>query len=181
VAAFCGVEEAALVPGIDGCSAPNYAMPLARLALAFARLAVAERDDADLAGAPARLRDAMVAHPVMVSGEGRSDLALAQAGGGDWIAKIGAEGVQGIGIRSRGLGVAVKVADGSRRALLPAVVAVLEQIGVLDDERRLALAPLARPSLANYRRLPTGEVRPVVRLAPAGPGETRKACDNPAA
>jgi L-asparaginase II len=146
-------------------------MPLSSLAFAFARLAVARRDDADFGGAPARLRDAMVAQPAMVSGEGRSDLALAQAGGGDWIAKIGAEGVQGVGIASRGLGIAVKVADGSRRALLPAVVAVLDQIGALDDARRLALAPLVRPALSNYRRIPTGEVRPAVRLVPAGAGK----------
>lgn len=168
IAAFCGLDEAALVPGIDGCSAPNYAMPLANLAQGFARLAVASGDDPQ-SGAAARLRDAMVAQPQMVSGEGRSDLALAQAGGGDWIAKIGAEGVQGIGVRSLGLGIAVKVADGSRRGLLPAVVAVLDQLGLVTDERRVALAPLARPALRNYRGLPTGELRPTVRLARAAP------------
>ena len=169
IAAFCSVPEAALVPGIDGCSAPNYAMPLFSLAQGFARLAVAEGDDARFGRAPARLRDAMAAHPAMVSGEGRSDLALTRAGRGDWIAKIGAEGVQGIGIRSRGLGIACKVADGGRRGLVPAAVAVLDQLGVLDDERRLALAPLARVTLRNYRELPTGEVRAAVRLVGSAP------------
>lgn len=169
IAAFCGVEEGALLPGIDGCSAPNYAMPLASLAQGFARLAVAAGEDAHFGAAPARLRDAMIAHPQMVSGEGRSDLALARAGAGDWIAKIGAEGVQGVGVRSLGLGIAVKVADGSRRGLLPAVIAVLDQLGLLTDERRLALASWARPALRNYRGLPTGEVRATVRLARAAP------------
>ena len=167
IAAFCGIEESALVPGIDGCSAPNYAMPLANLAQGFARLASADGADPQFGAAPARLRDAMVAEPAMVSGEGRSDLALAQAGGGDWVPKTGAEGVQGLGIRSLGLGIAVKVADGSRRGLIPAVVAVLDQLGVLTDERRLALAAWTRPALSNYRGLPTGEVRATVRLTPA--------------
>ena len=36
----------------------------------------------------------MTAHPEMVSGEGRNDLALMRAGRGDWVTKIGAEGVQ---------------------------------------------------------------------------------------
>jgi L-asparaginase II len=166
VAAFCGLPEDALVAGIDGCSAPNYALPLAGLARAFARLAVADRNDSHFGAAPARLRDAMVAHPEMVSGERRSDLALAQAGEGDWIAKIGAEGVQAIGVRSRGLGIAVKVADGSRRALLPAVVAVLDRLGLLDDGQRRRLQPLARPTLHNYRRTVVGQVRPVVVLRP---------------
>jgi L-asparaginase II len=83
---------------------------------------------------------------------------------GDWVCKIGAEGVQAIGVRSRGLGIAVKVADGNRRALVPAVVAVLEQAGLLDAQARASLAPLARPTLRNYRGLVTGEVRPVVVL-----------------
>jgi L-asparaginase II len=106
VATFTGVAEARLVGGIDGCSAPNYAVPLAALATAFARLATADVD-ADYAAAPHALFRAMTAHPEMVSGEHRSDLALMQAGRGDWVTKIGAEGVQAIGIRSRGLGIAV--------------------------------------------------------------------------
>ena len=101
VSAFTGVAPAGLVPGVDGCSAPNYAVPLSALARAFARLASAT-DDPDYGNAPRMLADAMVAHPEMVSGEGRSDLALIQAGRGDWVAKIGAEGVQAIGVRSRG-------------------------------------------------------------------------------
>jgi L-asparaginase II len=108
----------------------------------------------------------MVACPEMVSGAGRSDAALMAAGGGDWVAKIGAEGVQAIGIASLGIGIAVKVADGAKRALLPAVVAVLDQLGVLDAARRAALAPLARPDVTNYRGLVTGTIEPVVELAP---------------
>ena len=136
VAAFAGVAEDALRAGIDGCSAPNYAMPLAQPRPGVREAGNGRGDDPRFGRAPARLRDAMVAHPEMVSGEGRSDLVLAQAGAGDWIAKIGAEGVQAIGVRSRGLGVAIKVADGSKRGLFPAVVAVLDQLGLLDNGRR---------------------------------------------
>ena len=47
VAHFTSTPEDKLVSGIDGCSAPNYAVPLDRLALGFARLA-ARHDDARL-------------------------------------------------------------------------------------------------------------------------------------
>ena len=94
VAAMTGVPEDALHAGIDGCSAPNYAMPLARLALAFARLASADVDP-PMVGRPGTLADAMTTAPEMVSGEGRSDLALSRAGRGDWVCKIGAEGGTG--------------------------------------------------------------------------------------
>jgi len=165
VACFTGVAEARLIAGIDGCSAPNYAVPLASLAGAFARLASAEVD-ADYGTAPRALANAMIAHPEMVSGERRSDLALMQAGRGDWVTKIGAEGVQAIGIRSQGIGIAIKVADGQKRGLYPAIVAVLDALGVLDATARTALAPWARRPLRNYRGIETGEVRPAVALSP---------------
>ena len=163
VATLSGVPEEALPSGVDGCSAPNYAMPLSRLALAFAQLA---SDDVHpvYGRAPRQLADAMIAAPGMVSGDGRSDLALTEAGRGDWVCKIGAEAVQAIGIRSRGWGIAVKVGDGTRRALLPATVAVLDQAGLLDADARKRLAPLGRPTIRNYRGIATGETRPTVVL-----------------
>src|SRR5438067_3908358 len=44
VAELTGVPAETLVSGIDGCSAPNYAVPLAGLALAYARLAAPDPD-----------------------------------------------------------------------------------------------------------------------------------------
>jgi len=163
VAELCGVAEDDLAGGIDGCSAPNYAMPLAALAFAYARLAVAGPRERAVAG----LRDAMLAHPTMVSGTGRSDEAIMCAGGG-FLAKVGAEGVQALGATRQGLGIAVKIADGGRRALMPVVVAVLEQLRLIDDASRAALAGLAQPVMANFRGMATGHVAAVVRLAGGG-------------
>jgi L-asparaginase II len=163
VAYMTGVAEASLVAGIDGCSAPNYAVPLDRLAYAFARLATVA-DDERYGHAPATLAGAMIAHPEMVSGERRNDLILMRAGGGDWVTKVGAEGVQAIGVRSRGLGIALKVVDGNARGLHPATVSVLDQLGLLDDVRRAALAAWREPAIRNYRGITTGRVEPVVEL-----------------
>jgi len=172
VATFTGVAEERLVAGIDGCSAPNYAVPLASLAAAFARLASAEVD-AEYGVAPRALANAMTAHPEMVSGEHRSDLALMQAGRGDWVTKIGAEGVQAIGIRSQGLGIAIKVGDGQKRGLYPAIVAVLDALGLVDGPARQVLAPWATRTVRNYRGIETGEVRPAVDLRPLTPVKAR--------
>ena len=102
----------------------------------------------------------MTAYPEMISGEGRSDLALATAGRGDLVAKVGAEGVQAIGVRSRGIGIAIKVADGAARGLHPATVTVLDQLGLLDDRQRrgagaMAAAHGAQLSRHGHRRGPT--------------------------
>jgi len=91
-------------------------------------------------------------------------LGLMRAGGGDWVTKVGAEGVQAIGVRSRGWGIALKVVDGNARGLHPATMAVLNQLGLLDDARRAALAPWREPAIRNYRGLTTGRVLPTVEL-----------------
>ena len=96
----------------------------------------------------------MSAHPEMVSGERRNDLVLMRAGRGDWVTKVGAEGVQAIGVRSRGWGIAVKVVDGNARGLHPTTVAVLDQLGLLDDgaaSRTVGVARTGDPQLSRHR------------------------------
>jgi L-asparaginase II len=164
VAYFAGMSGADLKSGIDGCSAPNYAMPLSRLALAYARLAQGSNDNA-YGSVLGELYQAMTAHPELVSGTGRNDLAFMQTVPGDWVAKIGADGVQVIGIRSAGLGIAIKVADGNMRALYTAAVAVLQQLGLVQSPEATPLAPWVRPQLQNFMGVRTGEVRAALLLA----------------
>ncbi|MEO8132521.1 MAG: asparaginase [Betaproteobacteria bacterium] len=164
VSHFTGIAESAMTMGIDGCSAPNYALPLSGLARAFARLA-APGDDDHYGDAPQRLFAAMAAHPELVSGERRSDQLLMQTGQGDWATKVGAEGVQGIAVRSRGIGIAIKIADGSTRALYSVMVSVLQQLGLLPDPAATPLAAYFEPPQRNLRGLETGNIQPVFELA----------------
>jgi L-asparaginase II len=158
-----GIAETELKMGVDGCSAPNYVLPLSRLAQAYARLA-RDDDGAYGNGLPQAVFDAMTAHPELVSGAGRFDLACMQAAPGDWVAKGGAEGVQAIGIRSAGIGIALKVMDGTARALYPAAVAVLQQLGLLQSSQASLLTAWARPQLSNLIGRHIGEIRPAVVL-----------------
>jgi L-asparaginase II len=80
------------------------------------------------------------------------------------VAKVGAEGVQAIGIASAGLGIAIKVADGAGRAVLPAALAVLDALGLLDRDAREACAAQARPVLHNARGRAVGRITPCVAL-----------------
>jgi L-asparaginase II len=166
VAAAAGLDEDDLRMGIDGCSAPNYAMPLSALARGYARLATGARD-AQFGASFALLADAMVAHPELVSGTGRNDLAFMQAGRGDWVTKVGADGVQVVASRSRGEAVAIKVIDGSKPALYAATVEALEQLGWLDDGQRVALEPWRVRDLLSVKGTVVGERRPAFRLAGA--------------
>jgi L-asparaginase II len=163
VARTAGLDEQDLVMGIDGCSAPNYAMPLAHLARSYARLATGIADS-EFGDSFAQLSAAMTAHPDLVSGTGRNDEAFMRVGRGDWVSKVGADGVQVIGSKSRGEALAVKIADGDKPALFAATVEVLDQLGWLDDPQRETLAPWRAREIRNPRGLLVGERVAAFRL-----------------
>ena len=79
--------------GIDGCSAPNFACTLTGLARSMARFAAAEDGRKPRDTAMVRLRQAMMAHPDLVAGEGRACTRLMRAMAGRAAVKTGAEGV----------------------------------------------------------------------------------------
>jgi L-asparaginase II len=153
---FAGERD--LPMGIDGCSAPNYAMPLSSLAHTFCRLALGETPEL------AALAWAMTRHPDLVSGTARGDLMLMLTGKGDWVSKVGADGVQAIGVRSRGIGIAIRIADGNRRALHVATIAVLRQLGLLDEPAGTPLAKMDEHLIRNYRGVAVGAVEPLFSL-----------------
>ena len=143
--------------GIDGCSAPNFATSLGGLARAMAKFAAP--DESSVRGvAQQRLYEAMVTHPALVAGEGRACTGLMRAAKGRAAVKTGAEGVFVAILPEQGLGVALKVNDGTTRASEAAIAAILVGLGVLEENdpevQRLANAPLI-----NRRGMTVGSVR----------------------
>lgn len=163
VSHFCGVPVNQLVRGIDGCSAPNYAVPLKALAHGFAKLTLTTADPV-YGSAPHRVARAMSRHPDLVSGRGRNDLVLMNAGRGDWVSKVGADGVQAIASFSRGVAIAAKCSDGNLTPLMVAVVDALDQLGWTDAESRAALSALLPAPMKNAAGIEVGEMRSVLRL-----------------
>ena len=119
VAAAAEVDASVIPTAVDGCGVVTFALPLERMARAFARLAALE------GGAPATA--AMRARPELIRGEGSADTDLMRALPG-WVAKGGAEGVL-CAAGPDGLGVALKCEDGNGRALAPALAAFLAELG----------------------------------------------------
>ena len=111
-------------PGVDGCGAPAWLLPLAGLATAFARLAAGSSPELE------RVRNAMTKHPELIGGAASVDTALMKADA-DVVAKRGAEAVFAAGL-SRGadsIGIAVKIIDGGARADGPVAASVLSALG----------------------------------------------------
>ena len=182
-AEMCDSPKEKVELGIDGCSAPNFAVPLCNSALAYARLC----DPHDLSGARSRacraITSAMTSHPEMVSGPNEFDCCLMQTGKGKIVCKRGAEGFQAIGVMpgvlgagSPGVGITFKVSDGDltfrtiniepMNRVRPAVtLEILRQIGALNDAQLRELSGFG-PALPvkNHRGLVVGESRPAFTL-----------------
>jgi L-asparaginase II len=149
------VELAGTAPGqigVDGCGAPVHALPLRGLATAFARLA-GETEGSDA------LLSAVRQHPRLLAGDARFDTRLLQVSNGRLLAKAGAEAVYGVVNLDIGQGAALKVLDGGARAAVPALIAVLDALGWLDEAEREALRDFAETEVLGGGG-PVGSVRP---------------------
>ncbi|HUP32426.1 MAG TPA: asparaginase [Gaiellaceae bacterium] len=127
-AADAGPEE--IPTAVDGCGVLTFALPLERMALMFARL---EQLDGG-----AKVAAAMRAHPELIRGPRAADSLLMRERDG-WTAKGGAEGLLGAA-GPGGLGVALKVEDGTMRAMRPALAELLRRLGFETGE--LGVQPL---------------------------------------
>jgi L-asparaginase II len=154
--------EADLPWGIDGCTAPNFAIPLAAFARAMAQFADPRNLPVPRAQAAGRLYAAMVKHPELVSGTGRPCATLMRAGGGAFAVKTGAEGFFMAIVPQTGLGIALKIDDGAGRASETAIAALLHKLGLLGDDK--AALALEREPLKNTRGEIVGERRPAPEL-----------------
>ncbi len=163
VAAFTDIPAGRLQTCPDGCGMLAFAVPLETMALSFARLASRSRTDEG----PRRVLGAMAAHPFMVAGTGRLCTALAEVTGGRILGKLGAEGVYGLVIPHLKMGIALKVEDGHRRALDPAVIRVLDDLGLLSPAEAEALERFRWRRVRNTLGAVVGEIRATFHLGSA--------------
>ncbi len=158
VAAFSGVLPSSIELGVDGCGVPTFRLPLTAIAQAFLSLVHPAGQDGGMAEAAGRICHAMTSHPRLVGGSGVFGSDLMAAGHGQIVAKGGAEGLLGIGVRDRQLGIALKVVDGSARALDVAAMAVLDQFHLLDAQASQRLASHRQPPVTNVAGRVVGEL-----------------------
>ena len=178
---MCEIEKEKIELGIDGCSAPNFAIPLVNAALGMARLCDPRGLSESRATACKKITAAMTAFPEMVSNYGEFDCELMTAGEGKIITKRGAEGFQIIGLMpgvygENGVGIAFKVTDGdasrmnenleSSTRVRPAIaLEILRQLKALNEVQLKTLAKFGpTKQLKNHRGLVTGESYPVFEL-----------------
>jgi L-asparaginase II len=106
-----------------------------------------------------RIVHAMTAEPVMVSGTGEYCTEVMRVGAGKVAIKPGAEGVYAGMVPDLGLGICLKVEDGTSRGCEAAMSHVLVALGVLSAEQRAKLADKLTPILSNRAGTKIGRIR----------------------
>ena len=153
--------------GIDGCGVPVHGIPLKNLALGFAKMANPSAQPEKRKRAIEQVTSAMMAAPEMVGGTDRFCSDFMRIEEGRMFGKAGAEGVYCIGDLETGLGIAIKIEDGTGRATSPVAVEVLKQLGLLTEEKNELLQEYHYPKLKNARKEIIGQLRPVFTLKSA--------------
>ena len=144
---------------IDGCSVPTWAMPLQKLARAFARFGTGHKLAPERAQAAARLRAACTSKPWHVAGTGRFCTEIMRLFGSRVFVKTGAEGVYCGALPELGVGIAIKCDDGAGRAAQSIIAALIARFLPLSETERAALVPFVRPTLGNWNGFEVGALR----------------------
>jgi len=168
VAAFAEMPVDSIAIGVDGCAAPNFAMPLSNMAICFANLIAPQKAfDERIRQACISMISAMVKFPELIGGTERLDTILMTAAPGKIISKVGADGVWLCGVLPddrypRGLAIALKIEDGDDKRARPVVaVELLRELGVLPTDALTDISPMP---IRNRRGDIVGKVNPQLRL-----------------
>jgi L-asparaginase II len=145
--------------GIDGCSAPNWAIPLANLAQGFAAFVTGDGLPKSRAAHTRRIATACMAEANLVAGPGRLDTLAMTALKGRVFMKTGAEAVYCGGFPELGLGFALKIDDGNGRASEAAMEALLQHF----FGSSAAFGKLG--PIRNWHQTETGSIRQGTALA----------------
>jgi L-asparaginase II len=151
IAEVCGLREDEVLVAGDNCGVPAFALPLRSVATGLARVVTGKALSDELADAAFRVGDAMRAHPFMVAGSGRLDTELMEQT--HLLVKGGAEAVLAVA-NPEGWGMALKISDGSRRAVRPAALVALEHMGVEVGDESSTVRGLHGEAV--------GEIRPLI-------------------
>lgn len=156
----CSFPKAQIQISVDGCGVPVHQLPLRNVALGFARLAKPEVfSEGKRAQALKKICESMIQHPEMVGGTNRFDTDLMRVFNGRIVAKAGAEAVQCLADLETGIGIAIKVEDGSARATSVVTMEVLRQLGIGDEETFSKLEEYVNAPVLNARNDKIGVIK----------------------
>ncbi|ATP41105.1 asparaginase [Solibacillus sp. R5-41] len=127
------VVEEQLIIGVDGCGAPNFAIPLRNMAIAYLKLATPNLiENEKLRSAVIQIVDVMNSYPNMIASENFICSALLMDP--NIVAKGGAQGVYCFSLKKEKLSFVFKIMNGSESPWPLVIANLLEQIDYANKE-----------------------------------------------
>ncbi|MFN0278145.1 MAG: asparaginase [Pyrinomonadaceae bacterium] len=167
IADFTETPQDQIALGIDGCAAPNFALPVAAMAKSFINLITPSKFPKPTQQACERIVAAMMKFPELIGGSERLDTMLMQAAPGKIISKVGADGIWLCGVLPNenwptGLGIALKIEDGDDHRARPVVATeILRQLYILSKTDLPTLSPMP---VKNRRGDIVGRIEAVLKV-----------------
>ncbi len=147
---------------IDGCGVPVFGMPIYNMALAYAKLSKPNSVNNEKRSEALKLvAKSMTENPFYVAGTERLDTVLMEVTKGRLLAKLGAESVYCISAMDQGIGIALKIEDGSYRAIDPVVIELLKRLNLITEEELQQLKRRWKVELKNHRKDTVGIIKSV--------------------
>ena len=143
---------------VDGCSAPNFSCSLIDLAISMARLSQPTSLPLKRKFAVELLKTAIIQNPYMIAGTDRLCSKIIERSEGRLIVKVGAEGVYTASLIEEGLGLAIKISDGAKRAAECVLTTILYRYGFLKNKGKKPEIFL-RPPIFNWNNKLTGFIQ----------------------
>lgn len=142
--------------GVDGCGFPVYAMPLQHIARAYLKLACPDLiQDPSTREAAIKIAGYMNENPEMVASH--NFICSVLLTDSNIVAKGGARGVYGFGLKKERMSFALKVIDGSELVWPNIVASILEQIGYSNRGTIERLYELSPKQIRNDNHVIVGE------------------------
>lgn len=156
-------ETDTLKIGVDGCGVPVFAAGMKNIAISYKNLACPDKvREEDLQRAVIENTTNIMHHPDMIRGKGY--LCSMMNEDPNIIAKGGANGVYGIGLKKQRLGIALKFVDGTESAWAFMIQEILRGLGALTSEHEERLAGLHPRYFVNDNDRIVGERRSEVQI-----------------
>lgn len=160
VSEMCRISEDKLFPGIDGCSAPNYGMPLINLAIGFKNLGTPKPENSLREEACKRVIRAVTSYPYMVGGKDRYCTEMMEVCGEKIIGKLGADGIYGLGFHALKMGAAIKIDDGSTGPQYCIAQNLIQSLKIFPAKQTEALRGYLESEILNCNGIRTGFTTP---------------------
>ncbi|MDC0194880.1 asparaginase [Alphaproteobacteria bacterium] len=149
--------------GIDGCSAPQYAFPLNKIAISMIKLAKTYSGNLPFSTEIKLLLNAISKYPHLTGGLKKYDSQLMRITNGRIFAKGGAEGVILFIDKDKKIGGIIKVSDGNNRALPSSANEIFKKLNILNKNELKELSKWTNEIISNHANQKIGKIYTTIK------------------